>query len=132
MKSKILKLALLFLLIPPAFAHEEDEDPVTKEDIVFEQKLGKSPFRVQVHNQGHLEGRPFVIEITEKCSTDEVIDAASACDVALDTFKFNPRSNELSVLVREPATSAQGLSSELTCRSQAKKLIFQLRSGCGL
>ena len=116
-----------------SFIQAQEDDEVTKADVVHEQVLGPSAktkdLKVLIHKAGHLEGRPYVIEISEKCGKSfhqKVIDVASVCDIAKDTLKFDRAKSELSILVRDPAD----VSVSSQCRLKAKLLTFQLQSGC--
>lgn len=128
-----MKTLLLFTLIAlfPLMVHaDEGDEGVAAEDVVLERDLAAgratNALRLRVHKAGHLEGKPFVIEIAEACAGGEqIIDSHSVCDVAPNTAAYRPETSELEMLVRDPNANASG------CQLKAKKVVFRLQSHCG-
>ena len=129
-----MKKLLLFALVSvfPLMAHADDDDgdeTVSAESVLLERALGATattgPLSVRVHGAGHLDGRPYVIEIAEACADGaRVIDTHSVCDVAPNTLAFSAERGEVSLLVRDASENASG------CQANAKRVLFRLRSQC--
>lgn len=131
----------LSLLIPSLFlsmvaqGHEEALS-IAPEDIVlektFEAGARTGELKIRIHKAGHLQGRPYVIEVSEKCNGDwQVIDAHSVCDLAKDTLRYLPKKSMLTILARDPI-APNPLQSQLkpTCEYKAQRVRFKLRSQC--
>ena len=138
MKNKIVLLISILLATASTMTHadegDDDDDQISAADILLERTLPASaalqPLHVIVHKAGHLEDRPFVVDVSELCPQNGTltpreldIDTISACDIAVNTLAFDPAAGELSIQVREP--SAEGV-----CSPKPKKIVMQLRTMC--
>ena len=129
---------LLATSISTAYADDGDDDdddaPVTAADIILEKDFAPSAnvgaVHLMIHKAGHLAGKPYVVEVSEKCPVagstaleDRVIDTTSACDVAASSLQFDAARSQLSLLIREP-------NEEGMCLPKPKRVVFELSSGC--
>lgn len=125
-------LLLTLLSLVPHFAHAEDDgddEAIPADAIMLDRAVGQTastgPLRLRVHKAGHLNGKPYVIEISETCASGEqVIDTHSVCDVALNTVGIRADRGEISLVVRDPSSNASG------CELRAKRVVFRLQSHC--